>query len=290
MTRETELEMLDAVRGRTTGPVEPVRLKPDDGFCFHCHKGVPCWNACCSGADITLTPYDILRLTRRLNITAKDFLAEYTVPAMWEPAGLPVAKLKMCGEAGEGPCAFVEDEGCSVYDDRPVTCRYYPLGRGTFKTKDAAAEDDFFFLVKESHCQGHVEAKTQSVEEFRAEQGVADYDALNRGWMDILMKMASWKTLGGPYGKDVNTRTKQMFFLVSTDVDGFRRFVFDTRFLQTYDIDDAMTERLKTEDETLLQLGFDWLKLIMFNDSHLKMREDVLHEAIAAARSDMGAM
>ena len=289
MSSEPEIEMLDAVRDRAAGPVEPVRLHPEDGFCFNCHRGVSCWNACCNGADVTLAPYDILRLTRRLNMSAKDFLAQYTVPALWEPAGLPVAKLKMAGEHGEGPCAFVKDEGCSVYDDRPVTCRYYPLGRGTFKTKDADKEADFFFLVKEAHCQGHNEPKTQSVAEFRAEQGVEAYDAVNRSWMDILMKMASWKTLGGPWGKDVNKQTKQMFFLVSTDVAGFRQFVFNTRFLRTYEIDDAMVERLKTEDETLLQLGFDWLKLIMFNDSPLKMREDVLHDAIAAARADMGA-
>jgi uncharacterized protein len=46
---------------------------------------------------------------------------------------------------------------------------------------------------------------------------------------------------------------------------------------------------VRKNDEALLLLGFDWLKAIMFNEKTLTMRDDVLNEAIARARSDMGA-
>ncbi len=294
MTKETEVKLFDAVRASTAGPVEPVRLSEDDGFLFHCHRGVACWNKCCTGADVTLTPNDILRLSANLGMRPRDFVREYTVPAIWEAAGLPVAKLKMTGEIGDegnglGPCSFVGEEGCSVYEDRPATCRYYPIGFGTFKTKDADDVSDFHFLIKEEHCEGHREAKSQSVREFRLEQGVEDYDRVNRGWIDILMKMASWKTLGGPQGRDVSPQTKQMFFMVSADVDGFREFVLNTKFLDTYDIDDDKVALIKESDEALLQLGFDWLKAVMFNEKTLAMKEDVLNAAIAKAREEMGA-
>lgn len=298
MTDETEIKMFDDLRAQAETadekPVQSVRLGEDDGFLFHCHRGVACWNKCCTGADVTLTPFDILTLARRLDLKPRDFLAQYTVPAIWEAAGLPVAKLKMTGEAdaagnGKGPCSFVGEEGCSVYDDRPATCRYYPLGFGTFKTKDADDVSDFHFLIKESHCEGHSETKGQSVGEFRLEQGVAEGDRINRGWIDILMKMASWKTLGGPMGKDVAPQTKQMFFMVSTDVEGFRQFVLSSKFLETYDIDDEKVELVRQNDEALLQLGFDWLKNVMFNEKTLTMKETVLQGAIAKARADMGA-
>ncbi|MDP6269685.1 MAG: YkgJ family cysteine cluster protein [Alphaproteobacteria bacterium] len=289
MAKASEHTIFDAVRDASAGPVEPVRLKETDTFCFHCRPEVACWNVCCHGADVTLTPYDILRLTSRLELEAADFLARFTAPAIWGPAGLPVAKLRMEGIEGEGPCPFMVEAGCTVYQDRPATCRYYPLGFGSFKTKDADAVDDFFFLVKEGHCTGHAEAKTQSVAEFHHEQGLADYDRINRGWIDVLMKMASWKTMGGPGGEDVSQQTKQMFFLVSTDIDGFRRFVFETKFLESYDIDDEVIERLRHDDEALLQLGFDWLKSVMFRESTLSLRPDVLQESIARARDDMGA-
>ncbi len=289
MTKASEIKIFDSVRGQGAGPVEPVRLEETDGFRFHCHRDLACWNACCLGADVTLTPCDILRLTRRLELRAADFLARFTVPAIWDSAGLPVAKLRMAGEDGKGPCPFVVEAGCTVYADRPATCRYYPLGFGSFKTKDADQVTDFHFLVKERHCLGHLEAKTQAVAEFRREQGVDDFDWVNRGWIDILMKLASWKTLGGPGGGDVTRETKQMFFMVSTDVDKFRRFVFETRFLETYEIDGDEAALLRENDEALLQLGFDWLKSVMFREPTLRMREDVLRGAIARARTDLGA-
>ena len=150
------------------------------------------------------------------------------------------------------------------------------MGFGTYKTKDADDVSNFHFLIKESHCEGHAESKGQSVGEFRLEQGVAEGDRINRGWIDILMKMASWKSLGGPMGRDVSPQTKQMFFMVSTDVDGFREFVLTSKFLETYELDDENIELIKQDDEVLLQLGFDWLKNVMFNEKTLTMRENVL--------------
>lgn len=287
--KETKVEIFDAVRGGDDNPVIPVRLKSGDMFNFSCHRGVSCWNVCCHGADITLTPLDILRLSANLDIRPREFLAKYTLPGVWERADLPVAKLKMTGADGKGPCQFLTDEGCSVYGDRPATCRYYPLGLASIKPKGSDIKEDFCFLVKEHHCKGHDEDNLQTVARFRDEQGIEDYDRVNRGWMDILMKMASWKSIGGPYGKDVSPQVKQMFFLVSTDVDGFRQFVFETKFLDTYEIDPEAVGILKENDEAILLLGFDWLQNVMFQDKTITMKEQVLHDAIAKARENMGA-
>jgi len=53
---------------------------------------VSCWNACCHGADVTLTPYDILRLS---GLRPAEFLKRCTVPAVHEASHMPVVKLKM---------------------------------------------------------------------------------------------------------------------------------------------------------------------------------------------------
>ncbi len=287
---DVRLDVFDGVRGHDGDPVLPVRLKEQDRFCFSCHKGISCWNACCKGADVTLTPFDILRLTRALGIAATEFLERYALPAMSEKANLPVAKLRMAGAAGDGDCVFLDEEaGCTVYADRPATCRYYPLGLAAIKMKGDEKEGDFYFLVKESHCKGHAEDNLQSVAEYRHEQGIEPYDEQNRGWIDILMKMASWRSIGGPGGKSPSEQTKRMFFTVSTDIDAFRRFVFETRFLDSYDIDPEAVELLKTDDEALLQLGFDWMKNVLFNDPTITLKESVLRQAIARARNEAGA-
>ncbi len=284
-----EMNIFDGVRDQGGDPVQPTRLTSGDDFRFKCHSGLECWNRCCHGADIVVTPLDALVLGKHLGLSYADFLAQHAVPGMWDQAMLPVPKLRMGGEDGRGPCPFMREDGCAVYEARPVTCRYYPLGLASFKMKDADRIEDFYFLVRENHCKGHDEAREISVGDFREEQGVEDYDRVNRGWMDILLKMASWQALGGPWGQEPEPRTKQMFYLVSTDPERFRRFVFETKFLESYEVSDEAVELLKTDDEAMLLLGFDWMKSVLFNEPTILLKEHVLHDAIARAREDMGA-
>ncbi len=288
--QDIEVDIFEGVRQADGNPVEPVRLKSSDSFCFSCHKSVSCWNRCCHSADVTLTPADILMLTKKLNLQPEEFLAQYTVPAIWDKSDMPVAKLRTDDTDGSDACIFLAgDEGCGVYDARPATCRYYPMGLASIKMMGAEQKDDFYFLVKESHCQGHAEDKSQTVAQFRTEQQVEALDEINRGWIDIMMKMTSWRSVGGPNAKEVSPQAKKMFFMVSTDAGAFRRFVFETRFLDTYAIDPKVVEVLKTNDIALLQLGFDWLKNVLFNEQTINMKEDVLQAAIARGRAEMGA-
>ena len=287
---DMEVAIIENVREGSETPVQPTRLKGSHRFQFRCHKGVSCWNECCYDTNITLTPFDILRLSRRFDIRPAAFLATYTYPSMFDRADLPVAKLSMIdSEGGKNPCVFLDPEaGCTVYEDRPAACRYYPLGLASVKMKGHESPEDFYFLVKEPHCKGHLEDKEQTVDEFRREQGVDIYDRLNRGWIDLLMKMASWKVLGGPWGRELDKRTKKMFFMATTDPDAFRRFVFETKFLDAYDIDPEFVERIKTDDEMLLKMAFDWLKHIIFNEETFALKEPVLQKAIAKAREEAG--
>ncbi len=288
--QDIEVDIFEGVRQADGNPVDPVRLKTTDSFCFSCHKSISCWNRCCHGADVTLTPADILMLTKKLGLQPTEFLAQYTVPALWEKSDMPVAKLRTDDEDDSDSCVFLAgDEGCGVYDARPATCRYYPMGLASIKMMGAEHKEDFYFLVKESHCQGHAEDKSQTVAQFRAEQGVEALDEINRGWIDIMMKMTSWRSVGGPNAKEVSPQAKKMFFMVSTDAGAFRRFVFETRFLETYAIDPEVVEILKTDDIAVLQLGFDWLRNVLFNEQTINMKEDVLQAAIARGRAEMGA-
>jgi hypothetical protein len=76
--------------------------------------------------------------------------------------------------------------------------------------------------------------------------------------------------------------------MISTDIDAFRRFVFETKFLATYDLDDKLLEAIKTDDQALLQLGMGWIRNIMFNEPTIAMKKDVLQGAMSAAREDYG--
>ena len=287
---DLDVPIITALRDAAEGPVAPVRLTASNTFCFACHKGVSCWNECCHDTDITLTPYDLIRIGRATNTPSGAAGLMFGTVAVHEASGMPVLKLKRVDNSEpKRPCVFLDPvEGCTIYADRPAACRYYPLGLASVKMKGHDAPEDFYFLVKEPHCKGHEEKREQTVAEFRAGEGVEPYDERNRGWIHILMKLASWKALGGPRGKEPDERTKKMFLMATTDLDAFRRFVFGTSFLQRYAIDPETHPELATDDEALLKLALDWLRAILFNEPTLPLREDVLHEAIAKARAGLG--
>ena len=69
-------------------PVLPTMLAETHEIEFSCHKGIGCWNACCSNIDISLTPYDVLRMKTRLGMTSTEFLKDYTVPYEMEKDGI----------------------------------------------------------------------------------------------------------------------------------------------------------------------------------------------------------
>ncbi len=153
-----------------SGRLEPINLGPESRFQFRCHKGVSCFTQCCRGIDIILTPYDIIRLKHRLNLTSDEFLTLYTQPQLLEKTELPIVTLKLSND-DVSSCPFVSEEGCFVYEDRPATCRYYPLGLATL-TKTEDSDEEFYFFVNESHCRGFEEKAVWWVRDCREGQGV----------------------------------------------------------------------------------------------------------------------
>ncbi len=282
-----EMPVFDAIREEGGSPVQPIELKADTPFRFRCHKGVSCWNKCCHGADITMTPFDILQLSRYFAVRPRDIVADFCVPAFHEASGLPVPKLVMRGQDGKGACVFLdEEEGCKVYEARPATCRYYPLGLAAMKMKGHDSKQEMYFLVREDYCKGHEEPREQTVAAFRKKQGVEPYDLFNERWIEILMKAASWRSLGGPYGQDIPKPMKQMFYMLCTDIDKFREFVFTSTFLERYDVPEDVVEAFRKSDETLMLFGFDWMKHVMFGEETVKMKDEVFADAMAEARDN----
>lgn len=235
------------------------QLTRDSKFKFRCHKEISCFTKCCSGIKIVLTPYDILRMKKRLDMTSGDFLLKYTVPETLEPSGLPVATLKMQENENKG-CPFVTPEGCTIYSDRPATCRYYPIGFAMVKEEKVDKKDEFFFFVKEDHCRGFEEDKEWTVQSWREDQEPDLYDRMNKDWTEILMK----KQTMGPV--ETPDKSLQLFFMVSYDLDQFRRFVFESSFLEKYEIPEKFIEKMRNNDEELQRFGLRWLKSTLFGE------------------------
>jgi Fe-S-cluster containining protein len=256
-------------------PVMPEMLEGDKVIQFQCRKGIDCWNACCSNIDISLTPVDILRLSRRLNISTTEFLMQYTFPYEIEPNGIAGVKFKPV-ENGSA-CQFMRPEGCDVYTDRPTACRYYPVALLSMRRSDEFTDRNAYALVKEAHCHGHNEPRRLTIEEYRKEQGLVEYDELGRGWRQLVLKKKS----SGPVVGTPSKRSLQLWFMACYDLDRFRDFIASTAFNEAYDIPwDEMQKILSTDDELML-FAFRFLRQTMFGEESIKMKADAFDKRLA---------
>jgi len=255
-------------------PVVPETFGGDREIRFRCRKGIACWNACCSNIDISLTPYDVVRLKRRLGLDSGTFLRDYTFPCEMEKDGIAGAKLKPV--EGGTACRFMTPEGCSVYEDRPTACRYYPVALLAMRRQGESTDRDSYALVKEAHCKGHEEPRTITVADYRREQGLEEYDRMARGWRQlVLKKLSSGPTVGKP-----SRRSRELFFMACYDLDRFRAFVSSAAFAQLYDIPAAEMGTILSDDGELLQFAFRFLRQVLFGEETIGVRA----EALAARR------
>ncbi|MFO1291487.1 MAG: YkgJ family cysteine cluster protein [Rubrivivax sp.] len=246
-------------------PVVPATLEGSAALQFHCRKGIACWNACCSNIDIALTPVDIVRLKQRLGLASWEFLQQYTVPYEMEKDGIAGVKLRPVD--GGTACRFMTPEGCSVYEDRPTACRYYPVALLAMRKQDESVDRQYYAIVREEHCLGHQEPRTQSIDAYRAEQGVLAYDEAARGWRQlILKKKSSGPTIGKP-----SKRSLELFFMTCYDVDRFRAFVASDAFAGVFDLPDEELRAALVDDLALLQFGWRFLRQVLFGESTIAL-------------------
>ncbi|MGB3211883.1 MAG: YkgJ family cysteine cluster protein [Desulforhopalus sp.] len=263
--------------------IEPKKLTLDSPLKFRCHPGVSCFTACCGGIKIVLTPYDILQLSKRLKIPAHEFLHKFSTPTYLEKTDMPGVMIKLREE--DNKCPFVTPEGCTVYTDRPTACRYYPVGMADFHeggSRDAdgneleSAEEKFFFTVREDHCKGFEEDKEWTIRKWRADQGVDVRDEMNKEWLRLVMRRKS-------YGLQatLSEQAKRMFFMASTDLATFRKFIFESSFLDTYDLDQETIDKIREDDVELMLFSFRYLAATLFGAKALKIKEEKIKAKVA---------
>lgn len=250
--------------------VEPIKRTLNSKFKFRCHNALSCFTKCCSRTDVLLTPYDIVRMKKRLGISSGDFLERYTYVYIDEKSSHPYAVLKMMDD-NEGRCPFVIPEGCSIYEDRPSNCRYYPVGQGIMMmgSEKVSVNEEFYFFIRDPNCLGYQEEKEWTIETWRIDQGVDIYDEMNREWKEIQLSR------NAPGQLKLDPKKQSLVYMISYDMDRFRRFIFESGFLDLFDVDKGELKKIKTDDAALMKFGFKYLKYILMLKETLKVKEGI---------------
>ena len=252
---------------------ECPRMTQDDTFDFECHPSRDCFNRCCSDVSIVLTPYDVLRLTKALGMDSSEFLEAHTLSPFTQEQKIPVVILRMDPETKK--CPFVTDQGCSVYADRPWACRMYPLGVAEPRNP-SPADRPFHFLVREDVCHGHDCGHTQTVRQWLADQGIEEYEMMGASFRDLMLH-EFWDR-----DEDLTPEKMEMYHMACFDLDRFRRFVFETRFLELFEVDEARVEAIRTDDEELLDFAMAWLRFSLCGDRTMRITQAAVGDRVRA--------
>jgi len=249
---------------------EYPRLGSDDTFKFACHPGVSCFKRCCSDVNIFLSPYDVLRMKKRLGITSGEFLEKFTILPVQKDMKTPVVVLRMNDDKAK-TCPHLTDSGCGIYSDRPWPCRMYPLGLAAQKdTPDGWRGDRFYFLLQEEVCMGFGEPQEWTVREWMDNQGIDAYDE----WGEAFKELTLHKFF--EEGGTLSPEKMHMMFTACYDLDKFREFVFQSTLLERFEVDEDFIEEMRYDDEALLRFAFLWLRFSLFGEPTMKMKEHVV--------------
>lgn len=230
-------------------PEAVYRLKPDEKFNFACHPGVPCFTDCCKMLELSLTPYDVLRMRMGTGLTSQQLHNQYIIEERGEQDMFPKYFLTMIDD-GQASCAFVDKEkGCQIYPHRPGACRAYPLGRAAVRTRSGELHQHFV-LMKESHCKGFAEPVEQTPLSYATDQGLITYNRYNDAIATLIQHDQIRQNRFMPSDEQL-----KLYALALYNIDSFRQQI-ETGRLGIHDLPESVLR----DDEELLLYGIEWLK------------------------------
>ncbi|WDP84585.1 MAG: YkgJ family cysteine cluster protein [Desulfobacter sp.] len=234
----------------------PVAL--GDPMGFNCSSENSCFNECCRDLNQALSPYDILRMKNALGMSSQAFLRNYTTRHNGPGTGLPVVGFKPNPATGH-TCPFVSESGCTVYEDRPGSCRLYPLARAISRDRNTGVIHEYYALIEEDHCKGEVEPEAgPSVGQWLEGQKVAEHNREN----DKLIELISLKNQIIP--GELEGAESDIVYMALYDLDEFREAIFNRDLLKDISIDPGLMEKIKIDDLSLLDFGMAWVKYQLF--------------------------
>jgi len=239
--------------------LDTQRIAAGDAFAFRCHDQLACFNRCCHNLNLFLYPYDLLRIKNSLQITADAFIEQYVDIILREGAHFSEVLLRMA-EGPEKPCIFLCAQGCRIYDDRPHTCRFFPIEQGAYFNAALGRSTSAFYFRPPEFCLGPTQTQQHTIESYVRDQQAGIYDEMTSQWAEIrrMMQNNPWG-VEGPRG----ARAK-MAFMAAYNMEGFREFVFQSSFLKRYRVPAKVVKKMRKSDTALLSFGFDWIKLFLW--------------------------
>ncbi|QER41798.1 YkgJ family cysteine cluster protein [Thermodesulfobacterium sp. TA1] len=234
---------------------DPKDFSREDQIKFNCYKGIVCFNRCCYDVKLVLTPYDFLRLRRALNLSVEEFVEKFGEAYIGEVTQLPVISINM--DPYSMACPFLDEkEGCKVYQDRPSSCRLYPLARYISQNENGEKQE-IFKIIRETHCKGHYEERSIKIIDYLKEQGLEEYLYYNDLWGEVVSKRQ--KFLDTPLTADL----LEWIFLFSYNLPELKEMI------RRGEVAGFSKEDLELSEEKLLEKGIVYIRDVLLSEENL---------------------
>ena len=96
---------------------DSMKIGVDEPFRFHCTM---CGKCCINREDILLTPRDIYRMAKELQISPEELFKRYCETYIGHDSCIPIVRLKPHGSVKR--CPLLKDRKCSVHKAKPGVC------------------------------------------------------------------------------------------------------------------------------------------------------------------------
>jgi Fe-S-cluster containining protein len=132
-------------------------------------------NCCANGPPIVLNPYEISRICAAADLTYEDLL---DIVESGRVGGFPLIMLPR-----DPACCFRTENGCRIYEARPLACRLFPLGRVFHNGRS------HIVLPVRNRCAGLVHAPARTVADYLKDQKTPIYIKMADTWIEFVSEM-----------------------------------------------------------------------------------------------------
>lgn len=225
--------------------IEKMTVGLDDTFKFHCTQ---CGKCCIYREDIILSPRDIFRMSKELNLSPPEFFYKYCRSHIGDTSRIPIVRLISVGE--DARCPLLKNNKCSVHNVKPAVCALYPLGRyiAMDAKKDIEAqmeEAKVKYLLQPLDCGD--DSETHTVRQWLSGFNIALEDEFFIKWNAAISK----------FGEALKKLEKTEDMLSMVEIWGVTRVVLYLK----YDIDKPFMPQFEENVEGMLALLKDVVKL-----------------------------
>jgi Fe-S-cluster containining protein len=143
-----------------------IKMNRSSGFSYQCNA----CGRCCHDKVITLSPHDVIRISRAQGISTGEAVRRYTL-----------RRGSLLRFTAEGGCAALEGARCAIHCGRPLACRLYPLG-----LERTADDGDNFIRLEPAPGSLGVYGSRSALQEFLDVQGADEYLGMNAQYLALL--------------------------------------------------------------------------------------------------------